>query len=91
MENQEQINSTWSLEKCFETLRHDPRFHLGLGDIRITQAMQEEIARLVERQKIEFAIRELMWANVLIPFEDKYAKDCIYEKSNELKEKLSKL
>ncbi len=56
----EQINSTWSLEKCFEALRQDPRFHLGLGDIRITQGMQEEIVKLVERQKLEFALQSLV-------------------------------
>lgn len=45
----------------------------------------------VEKQKLEFAIKELMWVNVLIPFEHKYAKDCINEKIKELEQKLSEL
>lgn len=60
MKNKEQINSTWTIEECFKQLRHDPKFHLGLGDIRITMEMQEEIVKLVERQKVEFALQSLV-------------------------------
>lgn len=34
---------TWSLAAYFHELRHNPAFHLGLGDIRLTLDMQEEI------------------------------------------------
>ncbi len=39
----EPINPTWSLAAYFHELRHNPAFHLGLGDIRLTLGMQEEI------------------------------------------------
>ena len=32
----------------FEELRFDKRFHLGLGDVRLTIAMQDEIEEEVE-------------------------------------------
>ena len=31
------------LKEYFSKLRHDKKFHLGLGDIRLTIGMQEEI------------------------------------------------
>lgn len=40
----------------FEKLRHDPDFHLGLGDVRLTIGMQEEIeARIKELEAELFA------------------------------------
>ena len=42
------IKSTWSLRKFFEEARRDPIYHMGLGDIRLTIGMQEELCRLVE-------------------------------------------
>lgn len=39
----------WNIRKCFEELRFDKNHHLGLGDIRLTIAQQEEICELVER------------------------------------------
>ena len=39
----------WDLRKCFEQLRFDKNCHLGLGDIRLTIAQQEEICDLVDR------------------------------------------
>lgn len=38
-----ETNPTWSLAAYFHELRHNPAFHLGLGDIRLTLGMQEEI------------------------------------------------
>ncbi len=43
------VKSDWDLRKCFEQLRFDKNHHLGLGDIRLTIAQQEEICKLVER------------------------------------------
>lgn len=31
------------LKEYFNKLRHDKKFHLGLGDVRLTIGMQEEI------------------------------------------------
>jgi hypothetical protein len=36
------------VSEYFHKLRHDPAHHLGLGDIRLTVAQQEEIARAVQ-------------------------------------------
>ena len=43
------IKSDWDIRKCFKRLRFDKDFHLGMGDIRLTIGMQEEICELVER------------------------------------------
>lgn len=43
------VKSGWDLRKYFEQLRFDKNHHLGLGDIRLTVAQQEEICELVER------------------------------------------
>jgi hypothetical protein len=43
------VKSDWDLRKCFEQLRFDKNNHLGLGDIRLTIAQQDEICELVER------------------------------------------
>ena len=42
------IKTEWDIRKCFEELRFNEN-HLGLGDIRLTIGMQEEICELVER------------------------------------------
>ncbi len=42
------VKSDWSLRECFKQLRFDKNHHLGLGDIRLTIAQQEEICDLVE-------------------------------------------
>ena len=43
------VKSDWNLRECFKQLRFDKNHHLGLGDIRLTIAQQEEICNLVER------------------------------------------
>lgn len=43
------VKSNWNLRECFKQLRFDKNHHLGLGDIRLTIAQQEEICDLVER------------------------------------------
>lgn len=43
------FKTEWDIRKCFEQLRFDENPHLGLGDIRLTIAQQEEICKLVER------------------------------------------
>ena len=43
------VKSDWDLRKFFEQMRFDKNHHLGLGDIRLTMAQQEEICELVER------------------------------------------
>ena len=43
------VKSDWSLRECFKQLRFDKNHHLGLGDIRLTIAQQQEICELVER------------------------------------------
>jgi len=43
------IKTTWDIRECFKQLRFDKNHHLGLGDIRLTIAQQEEICDLVER------------------------------------------
>ena len=35
------------LEEYFRKLRFDENFHLGLGDVRLTIAMQEEVVAIV--------------------------------------------
>lgn len=42
------IKSTWSIRNCFKELRMSKHNHLGLGDIRLTVAQQDEICYLVE-------------------------------------------
>ena len=42
------VKSDWSLRECFKQLRCDKNHHLGLGDIRLTIAQQDEICDLVE-------------------------------------------
>ena len=42
------IKTTWDIRECFKQLRFDKNHHLGLGDIRLTIAQQEEICDLVE-------------------------------------------
>ena len=37
------------LAEYFRSLRHNANFHLGLGDVRLTLAMQEEIIALANR------------------------------------------
>ena len=50
MRKEEQMVKTeWDIRKCFEQLRLDKDHHLGMGDIRLTIGMQEEICELVER------------------------------------------
>ena len=44
------------LEKYFHSLRHDKRFHLGLGDVRLTMGMQAEI--------IDGTINKSSWVSV---------------------------
>ena len=43
------VSSDWDLRKCFEQLRNDKSTHLGMGDIRRTAAVQEEICDLVDK------------------------------------------
>jgi hypothetical protein len=55
----------FNLESCFQQLRFDPNHHLGLGDIRLTLAEQEEIVERIEQKLIKHDImqgaRVLMW------------------------------
>ena len=37
------------LEEYFRKLRFDENFHLGLGDVRLTIAMQEEVVAIAKR------------------------------------------
>lgn len=46
---EETVKTKWDIRKCFEQLRFDKDHHLGMGDIRLTIRMQEEICELVER------------------------------------------
>ena len=46
---EETVKTQWDIRKCFEQLRFDKDHHLGMGDIRLTIGMQEEICELVER------------------------------------------
>ena len=55
----EQINSQWSLESAFQEMRFNKNTHLGLGDIRLTMGVQEEIVKLSEKEKLKFAIEVL--------------------------------
>jgi len=48
MQEKESVKSEWNIRKCFEQLRFDKNHHLGMGDIRLTIAQQEEICELVE-------------------------------------------
>jgi len=43
-----EVKTEWDIRKCFEELRSDKDHHLGMGDIRLTIGMQEEICDLVE-------------------------------------------
>ena len=47
--NFDKVKTEWDIRKCFEELRSDKDHHLGMGDIRLTIGMQEEICDLVER------------------------------------------
>ena len=37
------------LAEYFRSLRHNANFHLGLGDVRLTLAMQEEVTAIASR------------------------------------------
>lgn len=41
------------IKKYFEALRNDEKHHLGLGDIRLTLAQQEEIIEAIETLRWE--------------------------------------
>lgn len=43
------IKSDWSIEECFLQLRHNKDYHLGLGDIRLTVGVQEQIRDLINQ------------------------------------------
>lgn len=45
------FNGDYMLKEYFSKLRHDPDHHLGLGDIRITIGMQEEILRMCNTEQ----------------------------------------
>jgi hypothetical protein len=52
------------VSEYFHKLRHDPAHHLGLGDIRLTVAQQEEIARAVQPPVVDDRLHRIrMWAN----------------------------
>lgn len=42
--------NNFNLLEYFERLRHDENHHLGLGDVRLTLAQQEEIIELIEQK-----------------------------------------
>lgn len=42
-----------TVAKRFEQMRHDPNFHLGLGDIRLTVGDQEEIVAIITQLEDE--------------------------------------
>jgi hypothetical protein len=44
------IKTPFSLEKCFEELRHNKNHHLGLGDIRLTISQQEDIVNILKKK-----------------------------------------
>ncbi len=46
---EETVKTEWDIRKYFEQLRFDKDHHLGMGDIRLTIGMQEEICELVNR------------------------------------------
>ena len=52
-----------NLTKYFYKLRHNPIFHLGLGDIRLTVAMQDEVVSFQEKLCEDFLSR-LKTANI---------------------------
>ena len=47
----------FDLDYYFEKLRFDNRFHLGLGDIRLTLAMQDDLVNIF--RQLEKRILEL--------------------------------
>jgi len=47
----------FDLDDYFEKLRFDKRFHLGLGDIRLTLSMQDDLVNIF--RKLERRILEL--------------------------------
>jgi len=48
-------NKVKEIEEYFYKLRFDENFHLGLGDIRLTIAMQEEIIAIADKESHEKA------------------------------------
>jgi hypothetical protein len=36
------------IRKQFEAMRNDPRYHLGLGDIRVTIGHQDELCDMIQ-------------------------------------------
>jgi len=52
MDNEHEISDfheASDFAEYFRKLRFDKRFHLGLGDIRLTMGMQEELIAEIER------------------------------------------
>lgn len=76
-------------EQIIDILNNSQKEFKGINEANLDSA--DILKALFEKQKLEFAIRELMWVNILIPFEHQYAKDCIDNKIKELEQKLSEL
>ena len=43
-------------EEWFRNLRFDQKTHLGLGDVRLTIGMQEEISQYIDEQLTNFKV-----------------------------------
>jgi len=41
------------LDVYFRSLRFNDKFHLGLGDVRLTKAMQDEICEYAAQQSVQ--------------------------------------
>ena len=49
----------------FQKLRHNPKHHLGLGDVRITVAQQEAIEQRIAELEAELTTSRKEWNSLL--------------------------
>lgn len=58
------------LEKYFKKLRFDQNHHLGMGDIRLTIAQQEEILEMVKADEQDVVKAVNHWAMTTVSEDD---------------------
>jgi hypothetical protein len=55
------------LDVYFRSLRFNDKFHLGLGDVRLTKAMQDEVCEYAAQQSVQLtALRRWLAVSIFI-------------------------
>lgn len=59
IDQSETVSKYWSLSGFFHKMRMNPAHHLGLGDIRLSLAQQDEICELVRMRETNIRLQSL--------------------------------